>query len=224
MRKNAHDFGKAVRLEHIQKLKGFHFKAKLGVHHQQYQIGNLGAVQHGRRVVGALKERNTLVLSGHHCNGPCDGCQVVIGVGFDQRSDQGGFSNAARTHYDHRAGRYLVSHSRPAIRERDILLLLRSIEIPLNISLGSTNVGHAKGSNIVSFDASSLFFGSLVLLLFLGTAPRLSGLVLVMLDLSVTFHGLLYDKSPGQANEWGWLQFFSSKFCWLKPHAYDGKT
>lgn len=44
MRKHTHDFGKAVYLQNVEELKGFHFKAKLGIDTEQHEISNLGTI------------------------------------------------------------------------------------------------------------------------------------------------------------------------------------
>ena len=55
MRKDAHDFGESVRLQNVQKFKGFHFETKFGVDAQEHKIGNFGTVQQcGRVIAGAF--------------------------------------------------------------------------------------------------------------------------------------------------------------------------
>lgn len=88
MRKDAHDLGKAMRLQDVQKLKRFHLKAKLGIDAKEDEVGDLGAIQHGGRIVGAFHERDSLLLPGDDRDGPNDIGQVVIGVHLDQTPDE----------------------------------------------------------------------------------------------------------------------------------------
>ncbi len=62
--KHAHThLRKAVRLRHIQKLKGLHLKPKRAVNQQQHQIGRFGDVAHRIEVVRALEDRETPLLA-----------------------------------------------------------------------------------------------------------------------------------------------------------------
>ncbi len=59
---NAH-LRKAVRLRHIQKLKGLHLKPESAVNQQQHQIGGFGHVAHCIEVVRALEDREAPLLA-----------------------------------------------------------------------------------------------------------------------------------------------------------------
>ena len=85
--KNTHDLWESVRLQYVQKLKRFHFKAKFGIDTKQDQVSNLGAVEHRRGVVaGALQKGDALVLGGYDGDWTGNGCKIVICVKFDERT------------------------------------------------------------------------------------------------------------------------------------------
>mmetsp|Transcript_43718 Transcript_43718/g.66013 ORF Transcript_43718/g.66013 Transcript_43718/m.66013 type:complete len:203 (-) Transcript_43718:385-993(-) len=88
VRKNAHDFGETVCLQHVEKLKGLHLEAVLGVHHQQHEVSHFGQVQHGRCVIWALEKCHALIFASHHRHGACHTRQVVVAIHLHHRPNQ----------------------------------------------------------------------------------------------------------------------------------------
>lgn len=84
MSKDTHDFGETVRLQDVQKLKGLHLKAKLGVDAKEDQVGNFGAIQHGGCIVRTFKEGHPLFLSSNDCDGTRHCRQILLRVEFDE--------------------------------------------------------------------------------------------------------------------------------------------
>lgn len=183
MRKYAHHLGKAMRLQDVQELKRFHLKAKLGIDAQEDEVGDLGAIQHGGRIVGTFHQRDALLLPRNDRDGPNDVGEVVVGVHLDQASNQRRFAHALGSHHHHE-GRRGLDLLGTTVLQRHILLLLRFVQVALNGSLRPNDVGHRKGSVVVPIGPGVVGLGPLVLLLFLGTPSRL-GLVVTAVDLVV---------------------------------------
>ena len=78
---DAHHLGKAMGLEHVEKLKGFHLEAKAGVDHEEDQVGNLGQVDHRIDLVGALVKGQPPVLARNHGHRAQDCARVCVCVG-----------------------------------------------------------------------------------------------------------------------------------------------
>lgn len=82
---DAHDFGEAVDLQHVQELKGLHFEPETGVDEEQHEVGNLRKVDHGGQGVGALEEGEAALLARHHRHGAAHIHKTVPAEFFHQR-------------------------------------------------------------------------------------------------------------------------------------------
>lgn len=183
MRKDAHHLGKAMRLQDVQKLKRFHLKAKLGIDAKEDEVGDLGAIQHGGRVVGTFHQRDALLLSRYDRDGPNDVGEVMVGVHLDQTSNERRFAHTLGSHHHHESRRGLGLLG-TTVLQRHILLLLRFVQVALDSSLRPNDVGHRKGPVVVPIGSGIVGLGPLVLFLFLGT-PSSLGLVMTAVDLVV---------------------------------------
>lgn len=103
-------------------------------------------------------------------NGPRRGGEIVVCVELDKGTNECCFPDFGRSHeYNERR-----SIGAAAVRERNILLLLRAIEVALLVALSTANVGSRESTRIVTFD---LGVTVLFLLLFFGSATGFAGLV-----------------------------------------------
>ena len=63
MREDADDLWKAVSLQDVEKLEGFHLETEARVNKKQNKVGNLGDVNHGVEVIHTLYEGEPALLA-----------------------------------------------------------------------------------------------------------------------------------------------------------------
>ena len=148
VRQHAHDAREAVRVQHVEELEGLHLEAEGRVDEQQHEVCDLGQVAHGVQVLPrALVQRHAAVLPRDHRDRPRDAVQVVRRVVLDERPDQRALAHARRPHHDHDERRRLLVG---AVHLRHHLLLVRPVEVALQVSLGPPHVGHPEGPGVVA--------------------------------------------------------------------------
>ena len=64
--------------------------------------------------------------------------------------------------------------------QRDYFLLLRPVQVSLNVPLGAYHIGDGKGTRIVLVDPGLVFLGLFVLLLFLGSPTSRAAFVFLV--------------------------------------------
>eukprot|EP00968_Pinguiococcus_pyrenoidosus_P002137 scaffold111_cov252-Pinguiococcus_pyrenoidosus.AAC.5 len=153
LREHAHDPRKAVDLEDVQELEGFHLEAEARVDEQQDQIRDLGQVHHGAEVMcRALEERHAAPLARDHRDGASDLPDVAVGVELHERADQGALAAAGWPHHDGDEGRRLIFR---AVHHGDVLLALRSVQVALRAALRPPHIRDAEGARVMALRRQS---------------------------------------------------------------------
>mmetsp|Transcript_11990 Transcript_11990/g.44558 ORF Transcript_11990/g.44558 Transcript_11990/m.44558 type:complete len:360 (+) Transcript_11990:3098-4177(+) len=166
LREHAHDPRKAVDLEDVQELEGFHLEAEARVDEQQDQIRDLGQVHHGAEVMcRALEERHAAPLARDHRDGASDLPDVAVGVELHERADQGALAAAGWPHHDGDEGRRLIFR---AVHHGDVLLALRSVQVALRAALRPPHIRDAEGARVMALRRQSalLLLGDALLVCF----------------------------------------------------------
>lgn len=80
MGKHPQHLGKTVCLNHVEEFELFELKAVLGIHYEQYEVGNFGNVEHSLRRVWAFEERHSAVFARGYSDWPNGIVEIVVGI------------------------------------------------------------------------------------------------------------------------------------------------
>ena len=89
MRQHTHNIWESMCLHQRQEFEGLHFKPQTGIDQQDGYVGYLSQIDHGAGVIWTLNKGDSLLLVTPQSDRPVYLVDLVLGIEFDQRSDQG---------------------------------------------------------------------------------------------------------------------------------------